>query len=367
MATERREVQPTNAESRIPKGWLRLWGQLGKCGDRDVFLGFASGAILSRLSFADVLDEATGAGYQRRFCKDHSLAFKRYIQAPGSATIPLTFNLRVNQPARWVLEGPRSADSMAALAVNAEGPPALAQVDCQHRLGYLRESPIPFAFMAFVGLSVEEEMAIFRDINGKAKGLSSSLLDYTAAKMAQEDLAEAHPAIALALHLQEDPVSPWQHRLDLGGERTNGMKRMASLRTMQKAIRRFQREAKAEHDSVDALSQVLVDFWRAVVRVYPEEWQQSRRHLISKGIGVYSLMSLAGVLLAEARATKRRADQDYFVERLSDFAHHLDWTNSGPMQGFGGAAGADRAFEMIMAVRHRVLKELHGKQEHPAH
>ncbi len=360
-------MQSESAKSGAPKHWIRLKGQLGKCGDRDVFLGFASGAMLSRLSFADVLDEATGSGYQRRFCKDHSLAFKRYIQAPGSATIPLTFNLRANQPARWSLNGPRRADGLAVLAVNADGPPALAQVDCQHRLGYLRESPIPFAFMAFVGLSVEEEMAIFRDINGKAKGLSSSLLDYTAAKMAQEDLAEAHPAIALALHLQESPSSPWQHRLDLGGERTNGMKRMASLRTMQKAIRRFQREARAEHESVAALSQVLIDFWCAVVRVYPDEWQQPRRHLISKGIGVYSLMSLAGVLLAEAKASKRHADQDYFVERLSDFAHHLDWTNSGPMQGFGGAAGADRAFEMIMAVRQRVLKELHGKQEHPAH
>ncbi|MBK7686463.1 MAG: hypothetical protein IPJ25_11035 [Rhodocyclaceae bacterium] len=45
----------------------------------------------------------------------------------------------------------------------------MAQVDCQHRLGYLRNSPIQFAFMTYIGLSIKEEMEIFRIINGKVK------------------------------------------------------------------------------------------------------------------------------------------------------------------------------------------------------
>jgi DNA sulfur modification protein DndB len=346
-------------------GRCQLQGLVGHCGGREVFLGFASGALLSRLSFSDVLDETTGSGYQRRFCKEHSLAFKRYIQEPGATTIPLTFNLRQGTPQRWILE--RAKAGTAILRLESGGPPVMAQVDCQHRLGYLRESPIPFAFMVFLGLTVEEEMRIFRDINGKAKGLSSSLLDYTGAKLAQEDLAVAHPAIALALRLQEDPDSPWHHRLDLGGDRTTGTKRIASLRTMQKAIRRFQREAGDCGADLNVVGRQLVDFWKAVVRIYPYQWMQARRHLITKGIGVYALMSMAGVLVAEARTRGRQVDQDYFVEKLSDFGDGVDWSNTGAMKGFGGAGGADRAFELLKSVRTEALRGLHGKQEHPAH
>lgn len=356
-----------NAHSAEAGRWIGLRGQLGQCGDREVFLGFASAALLCKVSFADVLDEATGAGYQRRFCKEHSLAFKRYIQESGGTSIPLTFNLRSHQPARWRLTRPSGRDACATLAVRVDGPPAMSQVDCQHRLGYLRESPISFAFMSFIGLSVEEEMGIFRDINGKAKGLSSSLLDYTAAKLGQANLAAAHPAIALAITLQEHEQSPWRHRLDLGGDRTNGMKRVASLRTMQKAIRRFQRAGHLEHEAFELVEPILIDFWNAVVDVYPQEWAQPRRYLLTKGIGVYSLMSLAGVLVDEARTSGSRVTQDYFVERLSDFAHNVDWRNSGPMQGYGGATGADRAFELIRSVRQQTLARLHGKQEHSSH
>lgn len=340
-------------------------GLLGRCGDREVFLGFGTGALLNRLSFSDVLDEARGEGYQRRFCKDHSLAFKRYIQQPGATTIPLTFNLRGSEGDAWRVE---RRDGGAATLVMASGErPILAQVDCQHRLGFLRESAIPFAFMAFLGLSVPEEMAIFRDINGKAKGLSSSLLDYTGAKLAQADLAVAHPEIALALRLQEDEDSPWHLRLDLGGNRTNGTQRLASLRTMQKAIRRFRREAGMEVTDLEATGQQLIDFWKAVVRLHPYQWVQPRRHLLNKGVGVYSLMSMAGVLVAEARARGRAANHDYFVEMLSDFSDRVDWGNKGVMRGFGGATGADRAFELIKSIRQDALRGTHGKQEHPAH
>ena len=345
---------------------IRLHGQLGMCGGREVFLGFASAAQLCRISFSDVLDETTGVGYQRRFCSEHSLAFKRYIQGEGATTIPLTFNLRQGTPHRWALDRGRNGQ-LAVLKLDSGGPPVMAQVDCQHRLGYLRESPISFPFMVFLGLTVDEEMRIFRDINGKAKGLNSSLLDYTEAKLAQDDLGVAHPEIALALHLQEDPDSPWRHQLDLGGNRTTGTQRIASLRTMQKAIRRFRREAQNDKANLDDVAHQLIDFWKAVAQVYAYPWLQPRRHLIRKGIGVYALMSMAGLFVREARTNKRRVDKDYFLEKLSDFSDHINWSNNGPMKGFGGAHGADQAFELMKMVREHALRGMHGKQEHPAH
>ncbi|MDP3482318.1 MAG: hypothetical protein Q8S05_03295, partial [Sulfuricella sp.] len=57
---------------------ISIPGIIGHCGDREVFIGFASASLLARVSFADLLDESTGKGYQRRFHRGHSLEFKRY-------------------------------------------------------------------------------------------------------------------------------------------------------------------------------------------------------------------------------------------------------------------------------------------------
>src|SRR4030095_579038 len=88
----------------------------------------------------------------------------------------------------------------------------------------------------FVGLSALEEMQIFNIINSKAKGLSTSLLDLHDSRLC-EDLASERPELFIALSLKSDESSPWYQQLDLGG--TSGKQRRASLRTMQKAVRRF--------------------------------------------------------------------------------------------------------------------------------
>ena len=172
---------------------------MGSCGDREVFVGFATASALSRISFPDILDEVSGRGYQRRFNREHSLEFKRYIQQPGASTIPLTFNLRPTYSDHWKI---KKTVSGATLEINPSTGPVMAQVDCQHRLGYLRDSSISFVFMAYIGLAIEEEMEIFRVINGKAKGLSGSLLDFTEARLVEKDLKAAKPELFLALVLQ---------------------------------------------------------------------------------------------------------------------------------------------------------------------
>ena len=79
-------------------------GLLGRSAGREVFLAFAPANILHLLSFADVLNEDTGRGYQRRFNPQHSLDFRKYIQLEESSTIPLTFNLRPREDDAWRME-----------------------------------------------------------------------------------------------------------------------------------------------------------------------------------------------------------------------------------------------------------------------
>lgn len=320
------------------------------CADREVFLGFASASILSRNSFADVLDEATGRGYQRRFSREHSMEFRRYIRKTGSATIPLTFNLRPEfLSAGWQIR--RRPDGTALLRLAGGADRVLAQVDCQHRLGHLHDVDVFLPFMAFIGLSMLEEMEIFNVINGKAKGLSSSLIDYHEAQLSR-DLAAAKPEILIALRLHEDPSSPWYQRLDLGGNNTVGPHRYASLRTMQKAVKRFLRECSlAASDDALALVPTLIAFWQAVTGLLRNQWETPRKHLVTKGIGVYSLCSLAGDLVREARQHSITCDSEYFLSVLSDFLPGIDWSSHGPLRGFGGALGADQALSYIREAR----------------
>lgn len=344
---------------------IQLPGILGLCGDRKVFLGFAPARVLVDLSFPDVLDESTGKGYQRRFNRQHSFEFKKYIQKPGASTIPLTFNLRADRADSWSLDSD-AGTGRATLTVAGTSKKVMAQVDGQHRLGYLGDSEIPFAFMAFIGLSVDEEMDVFRVINGQAKGLSGSLLDFTEARLAGRNLQAHKPELYIALRLHEDEQSPWHGRLDLGGERVVGNLRQASLRTMQNAVKRFLREARAVQLGPDQAVGVLLAFWKAVVFVLDAQWKQPRKHMLTKGIGVYCLMSMAGSLTAEAQTRGVLPDFDFFISTLSDFIDRIDWSNDGPLKGFGGASGADAAFSLLVQERSlsKRATQNHGKQEH---
>ena len=125
-------------------------------GEYCVVLGFAEAKILCNLSFPDILDEDTGRGYQRRFNPQHSLDFRKYIQAPGSSTIPLTLNLRPRSDGGWKLE--ESANSCCEIVINTDAGRVFAQVDCQHRLGHLSDLSVMLPFMCYIGLTEREEV-----------------------------------------------------------------------------------------------------------------------------------------------------------------------------------------------------------------
>src|SRR5262245_55943596 len=113
---------------------FKILGLLGASAQREVFVGFAPATLLYSLSFADVLNEDTGQGYQRRFNPKHSLDFRKYIQKEKSSTIPLTFNLRP-QSGGWKIK--KQDGARAILEISEDSGKVFTQVDCQHRLGYL--------------------------------------------------------------------------------------------------------------------------------------------------------------------------------------------------------------------------------------
>ncbi|HEX7243415.1 MAG TPA: DGQHR domain-containing protein, partial [Longimicrobiaceae bacterium] len=311
---------------------------LGRSADRDVLLGCASASVLAELSFADVLDEGTGQGYQRRFNPAHSRDFRRYIQKPGSTTIPLTFNLRPphdGAECAWRIVPGKGEGTRLVIRTDMGRP--LSQVDCQHRLGRISDLDLLLPFMSFVGLTEREELEIFSIINSKAKGLRGSLLDYHAARLT-DDLAEERPELYVALYLHESERSPWHQQLDLGGKQTVGLARRASLRTMQRAVKRFLSGTGALSAGVPTteVARVVLEFWQAVAAVLPAQWANPRKHFLNKGVGVYALMGLLTDMWNETAGPPEDLDRAHFESALGRFSNNFDWSTSGPLKGLGG-------------------------------
>ncbi|MFA6124558.1 DGQHR domain-containing protein [Sphingomonas sp.] len=321
----------------------------GRSADRRVLLGFAPARQLHAISFPDILDERTGDGYQRRFNSSHSLDFRRYIREEGSTTIPLTFNLRPRDDNAWrLLEAEHRS---ALLKIDSDSGPVMAQVDCQHRLGHLADLDVELPFMCFVGLTVEEEMAVFTVINRKAKGLNRSLLDFHDARLC-EDLANDRPELFIALCLSNDPVSPWCGQLDVGGNRVSGMSRKASLRTLQKAVRRFlQRSSILKQRTPEEAARVVLDFWVAVSIAMRDDWSRPRGSLLAKGVGVYALMEIAADMWRENGAALTK---DLMIAQLADLAGEVDWSSEGPLRGLGGESGVAAAASKLREIRSRL-------------
>ena len=327
---------------------LTLECMLGSSGRRRVAIGFASASALRRASFADVLNETTGEGYQRRFNTAHSLDFRRYLQTDGGTSTPLIFNLRSDQDHAWSIR--ETEGGRAEICIPRDGQ-ALSQVDCQHRLGHLSDVALPLPFMIYIGLTVREELELFNTINGKSKGLSGSLLRLHEANLV-EDAVQMRPDLFIALRLVHDPLSPWHRRVDLGGDNTSGLQRRASLVTIQNAVSKFLNRSGILKDyDHDAAATTARDFWRAVVMVLPDAWSNPRGHVLTKGVGVYALMEVAADIYIEGG--RPRQTEQLFLQALADFAPDFDWSTKGPLKGFGGQAGAKEAAALIRGIRDR--------------
>ena len=328
---------------------IELKGILGANGDVNCFIGFAPANLLYQHSFADVLDEKSGKGYQRRFNDKHSFDFRNYIQEKGSSTVPLTFNLKQECAKYWRIKTIDGADVLRI----TEDEKVFSQVDCQHRLGYLADLEVSLPFMTYIGLTQKEEMAVFNVINAKAKGLSGSLIDFHETKLVA-DIEKLKPELVLAVRLNDDAASPWYKMLDLGGKRTSGLQRRASLRTMQKAIRHFLRNLGPGNSfSQEELYEIILSFWLSVSTVLEEEWQNPRTHMICKGVGVYSLMNIASDICKEKSELPHLGWDEFIRLKFGSFANDIDWSNKGPLRGLGGEGGVSKATEILRNSREK--------------
>jgi DNA sulfur modification protein DndB len=317
-------------------------GIIGKCGNLEVFLGFAPANILYSHSFADILNEDTATGYQRPKNPTHSRSFRQYILQPGTSTIPLTFNLRPDLSRHWSLKKEKTG---TALLVLKPGSACLAQVDCQHRLGDMSDTEVPFAFMTFIGLDLRAEMALFTIINSKARGLSSSLTDFHLTRLI-DDLAQEAPHLLIAKRLNEDQKSPWYKMVRCGGESTSGLMRRTSFRMLQSTIRKVLKPMQESNiTAIETQYQIIFDYWHAICKVFPKEWANHRHSLLTKGVGLYALMELLCDFVKISN--EEELDKTWFIQKLQPLVSSIDWSSNGMFADAGGRKGAHEVYQAL--------------------
>ena len=210
--------------------------------------------------------------------------------------------------------------------------------------------------MIFIGMSIREEMEVFNVINSKAKGLNTSLLDFHQTQL-EENLIQNKPELYIAMQLNEMIESPWYKQLDLGGNKTVGMKRRASFRTMQRSIKKYLLSVNAQREDTNIHLNFIINYWKSIHFILNKEWEDSRKHIINKGIGVYALMYVASQLYIESLEKQIEPDLAYVNGQLSDFIKDIDWSNSGPFKGLGGQGGVSEAINIINSVREKKLSQ----------
>ena len=202
----------------------------GRPANIEVLLGFEPANVLNRLRFPDILDENCGDGYQWPFNKSHSLEFRRYIKITHSSTI--SFKLNLCQISISVGRVIALGECEVRLEFNACVEKFIAQVDYQHQVGRLGDFQVVLLFMCFTGYSVNEEMEVFRIINGEAKDISIILLDYNTAQLT-ESLLQKWPNLFTALNLNSSEGLPKFRWLSLSGKTILSLNRIMLLRMIQ--------------------------------------------------------------------------------------------------------------------------------------
>ena len=235
-------------------------------------------------------------------------------------------------------------DDRAVLFLKS-GEHCLAQLDCQHRLGELSTDEVSLAFMAFVGLDLRTEMALFNVINTKASGLSTYLTYFNESNLLAS-LAQEAPHLYISRKLNEESNSPWYKMIRYGGETTSGLKRRTSLRMMQRSVHRFLKSISDLYlGDISDQYEIIVTYWRAVKKVFPKEWEDHRHHLLTKGIGLYSLMTLLPKLVRESN--KLPPTEEYYISQLSFLKYKIDWKSTGTFSNAEGQKGAQEAYRKL--------------------
>lgn len=203
--------------------------------------------------------------------------------------------------------------------------PQISRVDGNHRLAGVDdilvklggeldsayEFPhVPFAML--VGVAPQQEIKLFRDLNGEHKGMETAHLDQIFLRISDPAELKANPednvrSLWLAQELGKQGRA-FEGMLFRGGSKT-GVKaaggvppvRINSLKTALKQLLDALQEVKGNFADQPDLELELVDaYWQAVKVVFPEAWKSKSEFILLQTIGLGAFARFGGILIRKA-------------------------------------------------------------------
>lgn len=414
-------VAPRTIGAALPraKAIRRLAGQLIVQGGVPILLAAMRAAELPQHKHIDILDPHTERGYQRDPSKERinkAGDYYDYNQGAGRMPNPLLVNVREEDFDRievTVLEGDSAAYheaiesggtwmGLGAVVIPSDLP--LWIYDGQHREGGIEvvldrykdggdfdDFPVPLSLT--LGLSTQEEMKEFYEVNSNAKSVRTDL-----AWELLRQLAEHDPKLAEKLEVKRQDWKlrglevvkelrkldgPWTASIQKPNEHGSRKDRLTIAQvqfiTALKPVLDMPLLNKAEPEKI---AQIVNAYWQGIARVIPEPFdskENPKNWVIQKGVGVTPLFRALPRVIEVVRARgDRLGDPNAYAEVMKDLpklAGTLTDRDTGDIRevsgeefwrsgeegvasAFTGEAGRARLYIMIQAYLPKPTSEL---------
>jgi len=335
-----------------------------------VYRGFASIKDIATISAPDTGNQDTNPdGLQRDLKEKHASAGYRY--AEGAQKFPDEYRLWpeviLNVRDTSVIDEPVPVDEQHNLFKivvhedkidkNPDRGPQISRTDGNHRLYYGEGHPkydfmppldISSPFSLTIGLTALQETSLFVDINDNQVKMNTSHLYHLLARVQKsEQLAKDKPTVWIANKLVTDEESPFFGIVYLGGEKQKPQAldrkvSLAHLRTAVDMILKLSIKLR-DVDDIEDKHVLIRTYWKAVKKVFSQEWADSKEYLLLRGFGVWS-MSIVGADIID-RCFPSNGIWDQFEEKVASYLRQIhgtvNWDKSeGDVKGYGGRLGA---------------------------
>ena len=195
------------------------------------------------------------------------------------------------------------------------------------------------SFCILLGLSREQEIGLFRDINNNQRRMSTSHLDTIVTRLTPEDrLKVENPALYIAKRLGEDDDSAFAGMVYEGGRKSADFR--VPLRTLHSGIRYLrQRSTKIDRlRDIEAEYLLVRNYWQAVREWVPAAWEQPKKYLLLRGAGLWGACFLGGMVIDLCLEKGKYTVSDMLQTLESGTS--WDWSRQGDFRGYSGRGGA---------------------------
>ena len=325
------------------------------------YRGLAKLAEIAQISSADVFDQKDNpTGTQRDLNITHARQAYEYVATQELAFWPEVVLccredaiINFDETAKETASGILHINLSKINKVRSNGKIAISRLDGNHRLHFAagdeknREAiKRQASFCLLIGLGLEDEINLFRDINNNQRRMNTSHLDTIITRQTPEQrLMVEHPELYIAKKLGDDYESPLHGRVYEGGKKSPGLH--IPLRTLHTGIRYLmQRSMKIDQlEDVEAEYLFIRNYWNALRKWIPGAWEEPKKYLLLRGAGLWGACALGGVVID--RCIEKGQYSVFDMLEILNSGSEWDWSRAGHFKGYSGRGGAVEIANLI--------------------